>query len=130
MVDLGSLQGRSSRANGISADCGTIVLGALKRGGLLPGSQAEEHISYAYAVSDDATVVVGISGRKPATDAFIWTPGTGIMKLSDYLKGKGVTGLDGWTLVGASALTPDGKTIGGTGINPSNHFEAWVVKLQ
>lgn len=58
-----------------------------------PGQQAIEDISYAYAVSEDASVVVGSSGYQPPTDAFIWTQGTGMVKLSDHLKGQGITGL-------------------------------------
>lgn len=201
MVDLGSLQGKSSRANGISADCGTIVgwddnsyphnfdpwrgamwwqgierlihpfgwigqayaanvsgtaivgrglptsdpnvfahgylwtawgqlvdLGALKRG-LTQNQQALENVSYAFALSDDASVVVGSSGWEPPTDAFIWTPATNIVKLSDYLIGKGITGLDGWTLMVANSITPDGKMIGGVGISPSNQIEGWIATL-
>src|SRR5262249_33657533 len=104
-------------------------LGALRRR-LTPDAQAFEDQSYAYAVSDDATVVVGASGWQPPTDAFIWTANTGMVKLSDYLTGKGITGLNGWTLTVADAITPDGKTIAGIGINPSNLVEGWVAKLQ
>ena len=82
-------------------------------------------------MSDDGNVVVGTSGWNPPTDAFIWTPETTIMKVSDYLKTKGVTGFDGWTLVNAIAeLTPDGNTVAGTGVNPSGFIEGWIATVE
>jgi probable HAF family extracellular repeat protein len=58
-------------------------LGALEREGEF------EDTSMALAVSDDGTVVVGMSGYQPPTEAFIWTPETKMVKLSDYLTNKG-----------------------------------------
>ena len=40
----------------------------------------------AYALSDDASVIVGSSGWEPPTDAFIWTPDTGMKKASDWVE--------------------------------------------
>ena len=68
-------------------------------------------------------MVVGLSGYRPPTDAIIWPPATRMVKLSDYLAGKGITGFDGWSLIGATGVTPDGKTIIGAGINPSGLSE-------
>jgi hypothetical protein len=113
-----------------TAGDGTVVdLGALTRG-ILPGTQDQEDTSTAFAVSDDGNVVVGSSGFKPPLDAFIWTPDTKMVKLSTYLTDKGVTGVAGWRLVGAYALTPDGKTIAGLGIDPAGVVDGWVVKLK
>jgi probable HAF family extracellular repeat protein len=200
MVDLGSLQNKSSRANAISADGNTIAgwdenprqdgnhyywrgaiwwqglerlmnpygwigqaealndsgsivvgrghpmntlhayrftawdgavedLGAIPRG-RGPNEREQEDRSIAAAVSDDGNVVVGQSGWMPPTDAFIWTPETKMLKLSDYLAGKGVSGFDRWILVSAVAVSPDGRIISGTGINPNAEPEGWIVKLQ
>jgi len=104
-------------------------LGAIPRG-RGPNEQEQEDTSTAIAVSDDGSVVVGISGRTPPTDAFIWTPETKIVRLTDYLTTKGVTGFTGWTLVNAVAVSPDGKIISGTGINPAGLAEGWIAKLQ
>jgi len=103
-------------------------LGALDRG-ITPDQKAREDRSTAFAVSDDGPVVVGESGYQPPVDAFIWTPVTKMVKLSDYLKANGAMGLDGWWLVGAGAITPDGKTIAGTGRNPEGQMEGWVAVL-
>ena len=101
-------------------------LGALPRG-LTPSGQQQEDQSSAAGVSDDGNVVVGISGYRPPTDAMIWTPATKMVKLNDYLTSKGITGFDGWSLIGATGVTPDGKTIIGTGINPAGLVEGFVV---
>ena len=111
-------------------------LGALKRGpgggpGVGGGPQGDlEDTSVALAVSDDGNVVVGSSGYQPPTDAFIWTPETKMIKLSDYLTSKGVTGHERWTLIGANSLSPDGKIIAGTGINNvAQRVEGFVVRI-
>ena len=113
-------------------------LGALKRdqsgGGIGigdgPVDPTLEDTSVATGVSDDATVVVGLSGYQPPTDAFIWTPDTKMVKLSDYLTSKSITGHQQWTLVTAYSVSPDGKIIAGTGINNlANRIEGYVVRL-
>ena len=81
-------------------------------------------------MSDHGNVVVGTSGYQPPTDAFVWTPDTKIMKLSDYMTGKGITGHERWTLVAATHVSPDGKIIAGTGINnASQRVEGFVVRI-
>ncbi len=203
MVDMGSLQGQSSRANAVSADgtvlvgwdddspdvpqyapsrraaiwwqglerllhpfgwigeatatniSGTIIvgksspasiasighgylwtalgqvedLGALPRG-FTPNQQEEEDRSVALAVSDDGSVVVGASGYKPPTDAFLWTPETKMVKLSDYLRKSGIKGVVGWTLLSANSISPDGAIIAGTGISPSGQVQGWIATLR
>jgi hypothetical protein len=113
-------------------------LGALKRdqswGGIgIGGGPVDptlEDTSVATGVSDDATVVVGLSGYQPPTDAFIWTPDVRMVKLSDYLTSKGIAGHQQWTLVTAYSVSPDGKIIAGTGINNlANRIEGYVVRL-
>jgi probable HAF family extracellular repeat protein len=87
-------------------------------------------MSIALAVSDDGNVVVGMSGYQPPTDAFLWTPATKIVKLSDYLTSKGITGHEKWTLITATDVSPDGKIIAGTGINSvAQRVEGFVVRL-
>jgi len=112
-----------------SWDGQVVDLGALKRG-FLPNTQDTEDTSIALAVSDDSTVVVGFSGYQPPTDAFIWTPDTKMVKLSDYLTSKGITGHEQWTLINANCVSPDGKIIAGTGLNnPAQRVEGFVIRL-
>ena len=106
-----------------------LDLGAIPRG-LTPGRMDQEDISSAFAVSDDGNVVVGNSGYRPPVDAFIWTPATKMIRLSTYLTNHGVTGFDRWRLVHAAAVTPDGKTIAGYGINPVGFGEGFVATVR
>ena len=93
-------------------------------------ADSNEDTAIALAVSDDGNVVVGTSGYQPPTDAFIWTPATKIIKLSDYLTSKGITGFESWTLVTATDISPDGKIIAGTGLNnAAQRVEGFVVRL-
>ncbi|MEP7043655.1 MAG: hypothetical protein ABI843_11370 [Dokdonella sp.] len=71
--------------------------------------------SLGFAVSEDGNVVVGRSGAFPSIFAVVWTPDSGMVRLSDYAAAHGVTIPDGWTLQTADAISADGKTIGGWG---------------
>jgi hypothetical protein len=81
-------------------------------------------------VSDDANVVVGTSGWQPPLDGIVWTPETKMVKVADYLTGKGVTGFQGWNLVAVNLVSPDGRIIGGVGINPSGQVEGWIATVK
>jgi len=104
-------------------------LGALPRG-VRPADQEQENTSIAYGVSDDANVVVGTSGWAPPLDGIVWTPETKMVKVAQYLTAKGVTGFEGWNLVGVNLVSPDGKIIGGTGINPDGQAEGWIAQMK
>ncbi|MEO7433239.1 MAG: hypothetical protein ABIR62_14665, partial [Dokdonella sp.] len=85
--------------------------------------------SFAFAVSDDGNIIVGASGVWPIRTASIWTPDTGLMALSDYVTARGVMIPDGWLLAAATAISADGKTIGGWGINAAGNMAGFVVDL-
>jgi uncharacterized membrane protein len=105
-------------------------LGSLRRS-IIPSIQEEEDRSVASAVSsDNASVIVGPSGYKHPTDAMIWTAETKMVKLSDYLKGRGIKVPDDFTLVVANSVSPDGKIIAGVGLNAAGALEGWIAKLQ
>ena len=111
-----------------SWDGQVVDLGALRRG-LLPNTDIED-TSIALATSDYGEVVVGFSGYQPPTDAFIWTPDTQMVKLSEYLTSKGITGHEQWTLINANCVSPDGKIIAGTGLNNvAQRVEGFVIRL-
>jgi hypothetical protein len=50
------------------------------------------------------------------------------MKLSDYAASLGVQGMQNWTLPGVSFVSPDGKILAGTGLNPRRLIEGFVLK--
>jgi probable HAF family extracellular repeat protein len=147
MVRLNDLSGLSfdSHAQSVSAD-GSVIVGVANMrhpanpeafrwtsdGGMvslgqLPGGG---YSSIAFDVSADGSIVVG-SGRTAASDdeAFLWTSDGGMRNLRELLIQNGASGLTGWTLTTASAITPDGRTIVGTGINPAGNREAWLVTI-
>lgn len=84
--------------------------------------------AFAFDVSDDGNVIVGASGFGFNRLAVIWTPDTGMQYLSDWLATQDVTIPDGWTLGTATAVSGDGKTIGGWGLGP-NGVGSFVIDL-
>jgi probable HAF family extracellular repeat protein len=133
MHDLSLSPTQPSRATAISADGSTVVgwagpqnqtrafrwthaTGPVDLGTFGDWSQARD-------VSADARVIVGAAEN----GAFIWDPAHGIRPLKSVLT---VAGLDltGWHLGGATAITPDGSTITGYGLNPAGQPESWIAR--
>jgi len=121
--------GTNGEAFAVSGD-GSVVVGQsggqafewTKAGGLVPigGTEAE-------GISNGGTTIVGTDG----SHALIWNGSTTPQNLQAFLVanyGLG-TALNGWTLTNATAITPDGSTIVGTGIDPQGHSEGWIVHL-
>jgi probable HAF family extracellular repeat protein len=132
LVGQGNPASRTHAYRYAAADNSVLDLGALPRGenGIGIGPTNFEDTSVALAVSDDGSVVVGNSGYQPPTDAFLWTNGTKMVKLSDYLTSKGIGGFQNWTLMTAICISPNGKIIAGTGFNnAAGRVEGYVVTL-
>lgn len=99
--------------------------------GQVPGG---DQGSVARAASADGSVIVGmyqVNANDPLTGlrAFVWTAGDGMQKLFDVLLMQGATGLSGWTLLQATAVSADGRTIAGKGLNPAGAAQAFVATL-
>ena len=95
-----------------------------------PNDWEDDPVSAAVAVSSDGNTVVGYTGTPINMDAFIWTPATGMVFLEDYAAAHGVTLPVGFRLYGASAISADGLTIGGTGVDPSGVSTVpWILDL-
>jgi probable HAF family extracellular repeat protein len=99
--------------------------------GDLPGGPFQ---STAWAVSDDGQIVVGqatteggLFGAGQST-AFIWDQQNAIRDLRQVLSDAGLN-VGGWMLTSARAISADGTTISGIGINPSGIGEGWVAHL-
>jgi probable HAF family extracellular repeat protein len=140
MVGLDSLPGgaSSSRASAVSADGSVIVGSSASVNGYEASlwTQSDGMIalgsygSYGNAegVSANGSVVVGYSSDSNQSGVFRWTQQTGMVSLKETLIGEGLD-LSGWSLTSANAISADGFTIVGNGINPSGQNEAWVANL-
>ena len=131
IVGLDFLTGGEAKA--VSAD-GSIVVGysgaeafrwTQETGIVGLGFLNNSSISVANDVSSDGSIVVGYSGGK----AFRWIQSDGMVSLKETLIGEGLD-VSGWTLTSANAISADGFTIVGDGINPSGKYEAWVADLE
>jgi probable HAF family extracellular repeat protein len=92
--------------------------------GDLPGGDFR---SVALGVSADGSVVVGRGSSDAGQEAFIWDGARGMRNLQEVLvKDYGLgAALAGWTLKSAKAISADGTSIVGYGINPAGQTEAW-----
>jgi probable HAF family extracellular repeat protein len=142
MEGLGDLPGGtfSSEALSVSAD-GQVVVGYAnseqgqeafrwtRSGGMATCGTFSSGYFYSEAldVSADGNIIVGYSLGKQGQQAFIWDERHGMRDLRDVLVNS--YDLDGWTLKMARAISDDGFTIVGKGINPDGNEEAWMVRL-
>jgi len=99
--------------------------------GFLPGG---DH-SKAYDVSADGAVIVGYGNHAAnayAAAPFVWTTATGMIDLEKWLASCGASlgpaSLQGGGS-GAVHVSDDGRTIAGSGWNPSGLPDAWVLRL-
>jgi uncharacterized membrane protein len=79
-------------------------------------------------LSDDASTIVGWGSASNGRQATIWLNGLP-QTVASYLTRNGVTGFTGWRLTSATAVTPDGLTIAGEGINPQGRNEGWIATI-
>ena len=85
-------------------------------------------------MGDRLTIVFRLSGRvhvgfgysASGKEAFIWDSTNGMRELDQVLTDAGLD-LTGWTVKSATAVSDDGLTIAGDGVNPSGLTESWVA---
>ncbi len=146
MIGLGDLPGGDfhSSALGVSAD-GLVVVGCGKSGsgsddeafrwtgGVMSGlGDLSGGLSYskAWGVSADGSVVVGQShSGSGGYEAFVWESVNGMRSLREVLVNDLGLDLTGWTLKIANAVSDDGLTIVGSGMNPSGDYEGWIATI-
>jgi probable HAF family extracellular repeat protein len=134
MHDLSLSPTQPSRAIAVSADNSTVVghAGPADQARAFRWTQATGPVelgtlgdwSHAFDVSADGQVIVGTADD----GAFIWDPAHGIRPLQSVLSAAGLD-LTGWHLGGATAITPDGTTIIGHGLNPAGQSESWIAHI-
>jgi hypothetical protein len=111
---------RWSAWDGRLEDLGAVPLG--------PGIDKAEYASQPFGLSDSGNVVVGVAGSFQQS-ASIWTPATGMVTVAGFLTANGVTSHKDWTLTRSVYVSPDGKVIAGSGLNPQSIAESWIVTL-
>lgn len=85
--------------------------------------------AYAFSVSDDGNLIGGASGFGFQRDAVVWTPATGMIKLTDFLTARGIAVPTGWLLNSVTAVSGDGRVIGGWGLDPNGAINSFVIEL-
>lgn len=123
----GSRSGASKPDYSYEAFRWTAAEGMIPLGDLPTGNYSSE----ARGVSADGSVVVGSSSVDPfpKTAAFIWEASHGMRDLREVLVNDYRMDLTGWELHTAQAISPDGRTIVGRGMNPDGQPEGWMVHL-
>ncbi|MEO8195298.1 MAG: PEP-CTERM sorting domain-containing protein [Thermoanaerobaculia bacterium] len=144
MVGLGDLPGPffDSQATDVSAD-GSIVLGiasgmegvtsfrwtavtGMVDLGRPPGTGG----SILLGASADGSVAIGDSPLAGDVVPILWDETHGMRNLVDVLVEVGLgPAMAGWDLETATAISPDGLTVGGWGYNPQGDPEAWLAYL-
>ncbi len=116
-VGFGRRHNQSSREEAFRWTSGEGMVGL----GLL---HPEPSRSAAWGVSADGGTIVGDAGPSGSdSEAFVWTPGTGMRRLSERLTEIGVN-THGAVLLRASAISSDGRTI--AGISASGGFVVYL----
>jgi probable HAF family extracellular repeat protein len=139
MTDLGLLPGAVvTMAQAMSSD-GRFVVGQSgseafrwsEAGGIAGlGHLLGDQMSSAIAVSDSGAVILGRSFFADGHfEYFVWTEADGPRSLRDLLAASGVD-ISGWGNLQAEAMSSDGNTIVGQGVNPAGQVEAWAIRLQ
>lgn len=117
-----SVAGSAVEAFRWTAATGMVGLGDLPGGAF--GSAAN-------AISADGSVIVGRALVRTQVDpweAFIWDEAHGMRNLPELFEELGLN-TAGWKIDEARAVSDDGRTIVGTGFDPSGHFSGWIARI-
>jgi probable HAF family extracellular repeat protein len=143
MVGLGDLEGGYflSRAHDVSYD-GSVVVGYSRSSNGFEAFRWEDDVmvglgdlsgggfsSRANSISADGSVIVGTGASEPGSQAFIWDSTNGMRSVHDLLTDEYGLDLTGWDLFDGVAISADGMTIVGRGINPDGAPEGWIATI-
>jgi len=85
--------------------------------------------TFATGISGVGSIVVGYGTGSGTDAALIWDSKHAWRTLADALEADFKTVVPGWKLTRAMAISDDGRTIVGYGVNPGGQTEAWLVRL-
>ena len=94
----------------------------------LPGDAAPAQPA---AMSRNGDVMVGFSGNAFLSfnpGPFIWTRELGTANFDDFVRGQGTSMEQWWSLWEPTAMSDDGRTIGGWGVG-SLYYAGWVLRI-
>lgn len=82
---------------------------------------------FASSITEDKIVygLVGTTERK----SFAWDETNGIRSFNDYIKSKGITGLDDFNFTSTVSVSNDGKILAGSGGTAQNQFRTYILKM-
>ena len=139
LVNLGLPPGGATQATAkdVSGDGATVVGYGIKPSGDLYAYRWRDQVGYeilamlsgdttsvAWQASNDGNRIVGYS-RRADFRAVLWDGAYGIRDLRQFLIADFALNLTGWLLTDAFAISSDGNTIVGVGINPQGEQEAF-----
>jgi probable HAF family extracellular repeat protein len=86
--------------------------------------------TYAAGISGDAQRIVGWTTAASQTDAaVVWDSNGGVHALGDLLAPDARAAFERWSQTRARAVSSDGRTLTGDGVNPGGQREAWLIQL-
>ena len=141
MVGLGFLSEEQPRsvAYAVSGD-GSVIVGSAIRAGkseavrwtddngiVSAGNLGFSDGAQAFDVSDDGTVAL-VGSTPYRYETFLWDT-DGVRPVRDVLSKQWGLDLTGWQRVRATAISGDGRTIVGFGVNPVGDNEGWIAHI-
>jgi len=96
--------------------------------GLAPLAGAARPSLRISACDDAGTLLAGSAGSGAGRVAVVWTAERGVEPLGDFLAARRIDVPAGWTLMAATAVSADGRRIGGWG-QRGGRFDSFVVEL-
>jgi uncharacterized membrane protein len=100
--------------------------------GALPGTATLAGLCLASDVSGDGNIVVGsnrLTGDPATRTGIVWTQATGLISASQFLNLNGVTLPDGFVIDSFSAISADGSTIVGVGIDSASQIQSFLIRV-
>lgn len=138
MVGIGELAGGGYLSHAMAVNYNGSVIGGYSASGngiegfrWMPGTgmvglghPAGMTATYVYGMDDLGNRLVGTASDGVNNVGFLWTTTDGMQTLQSILQSQGGD-LSGWTILGATAISGNGKVIVGYGTNPNGDTEAF-----